>query len=81
MEYCAKENLDITGLADADLKAIAHSYLAGFNPTQTKIDIIRDIRNGKLTPDQAIENFIGQAVTAYKNKPHHVQESHHGVEK
>ena len=60
MEYCAKENLDITGLADADLNSIAHSYLAGFNPTQEKINMILNIKRGKLTLQEAVKETINK---------------------
>lgn len=62
LEYCKTSNLDITCLSKDDLKIIAHSYLAGMKPNQEKINMIADIRQGKLTPEQAVQATIKKFV-------------------
>lgn len=60
VEYCKQANLDITGLSTDHIKTLAHGYLAGVKPTQERINMVLDIKNGKLTPRQAINNAINK---------------------
>ena len=64
IEYCKKSNLDISALSQAQIKTLAHGYLAGVNPTQERINMVMDINNGKLTPRQAINNAINKCKKA-----------------
>jgi putative transcriptional regulator len=63
-----RKNLAIMGVTFPDLKtlegvahALGSNMYENFRPTKRDIELIRDRRLGKISPDQVLEILIGEA--------------------
>jgi hypothetical protein len=61
IEYCQQQNLTIRHLSEESIEALAANFLENVTITQSDIDELASLENGKCSIDDAIAADLQQA--------------------